>query len=70
MAVLYKKEQRHSWVRNAQDEEEANREKEQKKIEQEAALFKRHVKQMEARMDSIRKKEEQKLQDAFLEEAY
>ncbi|CVL02188.1 uncharacterized protein FMAN_08270 [Fusarium mangiferae] len=70
MAILYKKEQCYSWVRDAQDNEESNREKEQKMIKQEAALFKRHMKQMEARMELMRKKEEQKLQDAFLEEAY
>ncbi|KAF9777318.1 hypothetical protein IL306_004449 [Fusarium sp. DS 682] len=70
MAILYKKEQWYSWVRHAQDEEEANRDKEQKKLKQEAALFKRHMKQMETRMEIVRKKEEQKLQDAFLEEAY
>ncbi|KAF5565793.1 major facilitator superfamily transporter [Fusarium phyllophilum] len=69
-AILYKKEQWYSWVRDAQDDEEANREKEQKKLKQEAALFKRHMKQMEARMELMRKREEQKLQDAFLEEAY
>ncbi|SCV30646.1 uncharacterized protein FFB14_03154 [Fusarium fujikuroi] len=70
MAILYKKEQCYSWVRDAQDNEESNREKEQKMIKQDAALFKRHMKQMEARMELMRKKEEQKLQDAFLEEAY
>ncbi|KAL9568814.1 hypothetical protein ACKAV7_007031 [Fusarium commune] len=70
MAILYKKEQWYSWVRDAQDDQEANREKEQKKLKQETALFKRYMKQMEARMDLMRKKEEQKLQDAFLEEAY
>ncbi|KAF5536356.1 major facilitator superfamily transporter [Fusarium mexicanum] len=70
MAILYKKEQWYSWVRDVQDDEEANREKEQKKLKQEAALFKRHMKQMEARMELMRKREEQKLQDAFLEEAY
>ncbi|PNP74678.1 hypothetical protein FNYG_12014 [Fusarium nygamai] len=70
MAILYKKEQWYSWVRDAQDDEEFNREKEQKKLKQEAALFKRHMKQMEARMELMRKREDQKLQDAFLEEAY
>ncbi|KAF5978634.1 major facilitator superfamily transporter [Fusarium coicis] len=70
MAILYKKEQWYSWVRDAQDDEELNREKEQKKLKQEAALFKRHMKQMEARMELMRKREDQKLQDAFLEEAY
>ncbi|WZH49461.1 Mfs allantoate protein [Fusarium acuminatum] len=70
ITLLYEKEQWYSWVRNAQDEEEVNREKEQKKIKQEAALFKRHMKQLEARHAVMREKEQQKLQDAFLEDAY
>ncbi|KAF5598826.1 major facilitator superfamily transporter [Fusarium pseudocircinatum] len=40
IAILYKKEQWYSWVRDAQDDEELCREKEQKKLKQEAALFK------------------------------
>ncbi|KAF5618382.1 delta14-sterol reductase [Fusarium sp. NRRL 52700] len=70
MAILYKKERWYSWVRDAQDDEEANGEKDHKKLKHEAALFKGHMKQMEARMELMRKTEEQKLQDAFLEEAY
>ncbi|KAF4991683.1 hypothetical protein FGRMN_7656 [Fusarium graminum] len=70
ITLLYEKEQWYSWVRHAQDEEEANREKEQKKIKQEAALFKRHMKQLEARLALARQKEQRKLQDAFLEDAY
>ncbi|KAM0351754.1 hypothetical protein ACHAPU_002266 [Fusarium lateritium] len=52
------------------DEEEANRDKEQKKIKQEAALFRRHMEQLEARLALTRQKEQQKFQDAFLENAY
>ncbi|GKU15973.1 unnamed protein product, partial [Fusarium langsethiae] len=70
ITLFYEKEQWYSWVRHTQDEEEANREKEQKKIKQEAALFKRHMKQLEARLDVMRQKEQQKLQDAFLENVY
>ncbi|SPJ83940.1 uncharacterized protein FTOL_10456 [Fusarium torulosum] len=70
ITLLYEKEQWYSWVRHAQDEEEVNREKEQKKIKQEAALFRRHIKQLEARLALTREKEQQKLQDAFLEDAY
>lgn len=70
ITLLYEKEQWYSWVRHAQDEEEVNREKEQKKIRQEAALFKRHMKQLETRLAVMREKEQQKLQDAFLEDAY
>ncbi|KAF4452300.1 putative c-14 sterol reductase ERG-3 [Fusarium austroafricanum] len=45
ITILYEKEKWYSSVRHVQDEEEANREKEQKKIKQEAAaLFRRHVK--------------------------
>ncbi|KAM0425389.1 hypothetical protein ACHAPT_009446 [Fusarium lateritium] len=68
--VLYQKEQWFSWVRNVQEEEEATREKEQKKVKQEAALFKRHMKKLEARLNRMRQKEEQKRQDAYLEDAY
>lgn len=70
ITLLYEKEQWYSWVRHAQDEEEADREKEQKKIRQEAALFKRHMKQLETRLAVVREKEQQKLQDTFLEDAY
>ncbi|KAM0547481.1 hypothetical protein ACHAPJ_010354 [Fusarium lateritium] len=68
--VLFEKEKWSGWVRDVQDEEEANRDKEQKKLKQEAALFKRHMKQLEARLNRMRQKEEQKRQDAFLEDAY
>jgi hypothetical protein len=70
LAIHYEKEQWYSWVKHAQDEQEENREKEQKKIKQEAALFQRHMKQLETRLELMRKKEDQKLQDAFLDEAY
>lgn len=70
VAILYKKEQWYSWVRDARDAKESNREKEQKKLKQEAALFKHYMKQMEAIIEVMRKKEEQKLQDTFLKEAY
>ncbi|KAJ4123034.1 hypothetical protein NW768_010026 [Fusarium equiseti] len=70
MAIHYEKEQWYAWVKNAQDEEEENRDKEQKKIRQEAQLFQRHMKQLEVRLEYMRKKEEQKIQDAFLDEAY
>ncbi|KAK7433000.1 hypothetical protein QQZ08_000471 [Neonectria magnoliae] len=68
--VLYQKEQWFTWVRKIQDEEEANGEKEQKKVKQEAALFKRHWKQVEAQLELKRQKEEKKRQDAYLEDAY
>ncbi|KAM6506796.1 hypothetical protein FALCPG4_018622 [Fusarium falciforme] len=68
--VLHQKEQWFAWVRKVQEEEEATREKEQKKVKQEAALFKRHMKKLQARLDRMRQKEEQKRQDAYLEDAY
>ncbi|KAL6855650.1 hypothetical protein J3F83DRAFT_753815 [Trichoderma novae-zelandiae] len=68
--VLYQKEQWFAWVREAQEEEEANREKEQKKIKQEAALFKRHREKLQARLERARREEEQKSQDAYLEAAF
>lgn len=68
--MLYQKEQWFAWVREAQEEEEANREKEQKKIKQEAALFKRHREKLQARLEKARREEEQKSQDAYLEAAF
>ncbi|KPM43969.1 hypothetical protein AK830_g2623 [Neonectria ditissima] len=53
-----------------QDEEEANGEKEQKKVKQEAALSKHHWKQLEAQLALKRQKEEKQRQDAYLEDAY
>ncbi|KAF4975727.1 hypothetical protein FZEAL_7503 [Fusarium zealandicum] len=68
--VLYQKEEWFAWVRKVQQEEEATRDKEQKKVKQEAALFRRHWKMLHARLDRMRQKEEQKRQDAYLEDAY
>ncbi|RGP60857.1 mfs allantoate protein [Fusarium sporotrichioides] len=70
LAIHYENEQWYSWVKHVQDEQDENREKEQKKVKQEAALFQRHTKQLEARLEIMRRKEEKKLQDAFLDEAY
>lgn len=68
--ILYKKHKWFKWVRQCQDEEEAHRDKEQKKVKQEAALFRRHWKEVQQRMKELRAKEEQKMQDAFLENVY
>lgn len=68
--ILYKKQKWFKWVRHCQDEEEAHRDKEQKKVKQEASLFKRHWKEFQQRMKELRAKEEQKMQDAFLEKVY
>ncbi|VUC25117.1 unnamed protein product [Clonostachys rosea] len=68
--LLYEKEQWFAWTRQAQDEEEAHRDKEQKKIKQEAALFKRHWAVVQARLKRKREQEEKKRHDAYLEAAY
>ncbi|PTB53268.1 hypothetical protein M431DRAFT_6821 [Trichoderma harzianum CBS 226.95] len=68
--VLYQQEKWFAWVRQAQEEEEATRDKEQKKMKQEAALFKRHRDKLQARLEQARREEEQKSQDAYLEAAF
>jgi hypothetical protein len=68
--VLYKHEQWFNWVRECQTEEEENREKEQKKVKMEAALFKRHWKAAQQRLKDFKTKEDKKRQDAYLEKVY
>ncbi|KAI1456677.1 hypothetical protein F4805DRAFT_467878 [Annulohypoxylon moriforme] len=68
--ILYEKEKWYTWVREAQQEEEATREKESKKVKLEAAMFKRHWKKMEVRLRAQREKEEKQRQDTYLETAY
>ncbi|KAL7920477.1 hypothetical protein ACQKWADRAFT_314862, partial [Trichoderma austrokoningii] len=68
--LLYRKEHWFAWVRKAQEEEEATREKEQKRVKQEASLFKRYRDQLRARLERARREEEKKSQDAYLEQAY
>ncbi|EHK97021.1 hypothetical protein M7I_7276 [Glarea lozoyensis 74030] len=68
--VLYKTEKWFEWVQGCQMEEEQNREKEQKKVKMEAALWKRHWKATEQRMREHRAKEDKQRQDAFLEKVY
>lgn len=69
-AVLYEREQWFKWVRTSQSEEEATRDKEQKKVKMEAAMFQRHWKEVQSRMGAVRDKEEKKKQDAYLEQAW
>lgn len=69
-ALLYEREQWFKWVRASQSEEEATREKEQKKVKLEAALFQRHWTEVQSRMAAMRAKEEKKKQDAYLEQAW
>ena len=68
--VLYKKEKWFKWVCRVQEDDEAKREKEQKRVKLEAAMFKRHWKKMQSRIKAQREREEKRQQDAFLEEAY
>jgi hypothetical protein len=68
--ILFKQEKWYDWVRTEQDEEEANQEKEAKKVKMEAALFRRHWQSTEARLQAARAKEEKKRQEAYLEEVW
>jgi hypothetical protein len=70
LQVLYQHEQWFTWVRECQNEEEENRDKEQKKVKMEAALFKRHWKSAQQRLKESKAKEDKKRQDAFLEKVY
>lgn len=69
-AVLYEREQWFKWVRSSQSEEEQTREKEQKKVKLEAAMFQRHWKELQSRLRTLREKEEKKRQDAYLEQVW
>lgn len=68
--VLYEREQWFKWVKATQAEEEATREKEQKKVKLEAAMFQRHWKDLQSRLKSLRDKEEKLRQDAYLEQVW
>lgn len=57
-------------MRQRQDEEEAQRDSEQKRIKQEAALFERHWRQHKLNIQELRIKENMKRQEEFLDEAY
>lgn len=68
--VRFENEKWFSWVRKAQRKTQDERDKEQKKTRQEAAVFRKHAKRLEERLEALREKEEQKRQDADLEQAY
>ncbi|KAK8900699.1 hypothetical protein QC760_010687 [Botrytis cinerea] len=68
--ILYQNQQWFKWVRECQDDEEARREKEQKRIKQEAQLWQRNWRQAKQRMEEKMRKEEKKKQDTFLEKIY
>ena len=68
--VLYRKQQWFKRVRGLEDEEEAHRENEKKKIKKEAALFKRYWKEVTARMEQLRANEDERRQAEYLDQAY
>lgn len=57
-------------MRECQDDEEKTQEIEQKKVQKESALFKRHWKAAQSRMKTAKAKEDKKRQNAFLEKVY
>ncbi|KAK7510175.1 uncharacterized protein IWZ02DRAFT_386339, partial [Phyllosticta citriasiana] len=68
--VMCSKRKWFNWVRHLEDKVDKQREAEKKKVKQEAALFKRHWKEVEKRMRDLRKKEEEKRQQEFLDQAW
>lgn len=68
--VLYRQQQWFGWVRDLEDDEEKERDAEKKKIKQEAALFRRHWKDVSARMEKLRQKENEKRQSEYLEKVW
>ena len=68
--LLYKKQKWFEWVRDCQDTEEAQRESEKKKTKLEAALFKRHQKEINLRTQKLKAIEDSKRQEADLDKAY
>lgn len=62
-----KNQQWFKWVRECQGDEEANREKEQKKIKQETQLWQKNWKQAKQRTEEKMRRKEKMKQDAFLE---
>lgn len=68
--VLYEQKKWFKWVRECQDTEEAQRDNEKKKVKQEAALLKRHEKEVKLHMQELRAKEDSRRQDAELDKAY
>ncbi|KAG8526628.1 uncharacterized protein KY384_008829 [Bacidia gigantensis] len=67
---LYEKQQWFKWVRSCQDTEEQQREHERKKVKAEAAMFKRHQRELDAHTQSLQAKEYAQKQETALDEAY
>lgn len=70
MEIINQKREFIQRIRQCQTEEEAHREKEQQEAKPEAALFRRHYKDVERRLKESRLKEWCQKQDAALEKAY
>ncbi|KAI1773620.1 hypothetical protein F4818DRAFT_449017 [Hypoxylon cercidicola] len=68
--ALYEREKWYKWIRDVQQEEEATREKESKKVKHEAAMFKRYWDKMQTRITARREKEDRQRPDAYLDAAY
>lgn len=69
--ILYRREKWFEWVREVQDDhDQDNKEEQKKKVKLEAALFRRHWREMEARLKAAREKEEKRRQEAYLEEVW
>lgn len=68
--VAYHNEKWFKWVAERQQEQDANEEKLKKKVKLEAAMFRRHLRQVEERLERRRAKERKRRQDAELERAF
>ena len=68
--LLYEKQKWFEWVRQLEEDEDTQRESEKKKIKREAALFRRHEKEVRRRRQELKAKEDAKRQEAALEEAF
>ena len=68
--ISYKKQKWFDWVRDCQETEEAQRESEKKKTKLEAALFKRHQKEIKLRTQKLKAIEDSNRQEAELDKAY
>jgi hypothetical protein len=67
--ILYERQKWFKWVRQLEDDEESQRENEKKKIKREAALFRRHEKEVQRRRQELKAKEDTRRQELALEEA-
>lgn len=68
--VLFLQQEWFQWARDRQNEEEKSRDNEKKKIKKEAALLQRYQSMLEAHAKDLKRREDLKCQDAFLNEVY